>query len=74
MSGAEQKLLKGKKRKSFFFVFFLTVKFVTILLGGLACFFCLPVSDLLPHRPAVHRISTPGAAALDVWPASNHLL
>lgn len=70
MSGAEQELLKGKQRKSFF----LTVKFVTIFLGGLACFFCLPVSDLLPHRPAVHRISTPGAAALDVWPASNHLL
>lgn len=70
MSRADQKLLKGKQRKSFF----LTVKFVTILLGGLACFFCLPVSDLLPHRPAVHRISTPGAAALDVWPASKHLL
>lgn len=62
-----------EKKESRLF-FFLTVKFVTILLGGLACFFCLPLSDLLPHRPAVHRISTPGAAALDVWPASNHLL
>lgn len=63
--------VRRKKRES---LFFLPVKFVTILLGGLACFFCLPVSDLLPHRPAVQRISTPGAAALDVWPASNHLL
>lgn len=42
--------------------------------GGLACCLRVPVSDLLTHRPAVQRISESGASALDVRPASDHLL
>lgn len=65
MCRAEQKLLN---------VGISDFKFVAILVGGPACCFCVPVSDLLPHRPTVHRVSEAGAATLDVWPASDHLL
>ena len=44
------------------------------LLGDPACSVRVPVSDLLTHRPALRWVSQPAAAALDVRPASNHLL
>lgn len=49
-------------------------KFVPVLPGGPAGFLRVPVSDLLPHRPTISRLPESGAAAVDVWPASNHLL
>lgn len=42
--------------------------------GGVTGSFCVPGSDLLPHRPTFLRVPQPGAAALDVPPASDHLL
>lgn len=42
--------------------------------GGSTGRLCVPGSGLLPHLPALHRVPQPGAAALDVRPASDHLL
>lgn len=50
------------------------LKFVTVPLGGLACFLRVPFSDLLPHRSTIQRISKSGAAAMDVQSSPNHIL
>lgn len=42
--------------------------------GGLTGCFCVPRPGLLRHHPTFLRVPQPGAAALDVPPASDHLL
>lgn len=49
-------------------------RFVTIPLGGPACCFCVPVSDLLTRHATICWISKSGATTLDVWSSSNYIL